>query len=79
MGQYVSHVRCSHRQILSRCQVDTDALGDGLADKRIAGPALDVYEDEPPPEQHPVRNLDNMILTLQTALYALEFFRQHHG
>jgi phosphoglycerate dehydrogenase-like enzyme len=43
--------------------VDTDALVDVLRDRRIAGAALDVFEVEPLPADHPLIKLDNVILT----------------
>ncbi len=43
--------------------VETDALIDALTHQRIAGAALDVFEQEPLPDDHPLRRLDNAILT----------------
>jgi len=43
--------------------IDTDALVDALRGRRIAGAAIDVYEQEPPPPDHPLFALDNAILT----------------
>jgi D-3-phosphoglycerate dehydrogenase len=43
--------------------VDGAALYDALVGKRIAGAALDVYEEEPLPADHPLRSLDNVVLT----------------
>jgi D-3-phosphoglycerate dehydrogenase / 2-oxoglutarate reductase len=42
--------------------VDEDALYDALKNKRIAGAALDVYENEPPKES-PLLQLDNITFT----------------
>lgn len=39
------------------------ALATALADGRIAGAAIDVYEDEPPGADHPLVNAPNIILT----------------
>ncbi len=43
--------------------VDEAALVRALSEKRIAGAALDVYAQEPLPRDHPLRALDNVVLT----------------
>ena len=43
--------------------VDADALMDALRGKRIAGAGIDVYEVEPLPGDHPLRSLENVLLT----------------
>ncbi|HEY7558075.1 MAG TPA: D-2-hydroxyacid dehydrogenase family protein [Candidatus Binatia bacterium] len=43
--------------------VDEQALVRALADKAIAGAALDVFADEPLPARHPLFELDNVVLT----------------
>lgn len=43
--------------------IDQDALAEALAEKRIAGAALDVYEAEPIPLNHPLLKLDNVLVT----------------
>ena len=43
--------------------VDSMALADALKRKQIAGAAIDVYDQEPPPPDHPLFGLDNAILT----------------
>jgi phosphoglycerate dehydrogenase-like enzyme len=43
--------------------VDERALIRVLAERRIAGAALDVYDQEPLPASHPLRNLPNVLMT----------------
>jgi phosphoglycerate dehydrogenase-like enzyme len=46
--------------------VDEAALVDALQRRTIAGAALDVFDDEPLPAAHPLRSLDNTVLTPHT-------------
>ena len=39
------------------------ALADALKEKKIAGAAIDVYQTEPPPKDHPLFGLENVVLT----------------
>ncbi len=43
--------------------VDEYAIADALKAGRIAGAAIDVYAQEPPPKDHPLFGLDNAVLT----------------
>jgi phosphoglycerate dehydrogenase-like enzyme len=43
--------------------VDEAALAEALAAGRIAGAAIDVFAEEPPPAGHPFYDLDNVILS----------------
>ena len=43
--------------------VDEAALLAALRDKRIAGAGLDVFWEEPLARDHPIRSLDNVVLT----------------
>jgi phosphoglycerate dehydrogenase-like enzyme len=43
--------------------VDEGALATALSAKKIAMAAVDVYVEEPPPKDHPLFGLENVILT----------------
>jgi phosphoglycerate dehydrogenase-like enzyme len=43
--------------------VDQDALVEAIAQRRIAGAALDVFAPEPLPAEHPLLRLENVIIT----------------
>ena len=43
--------------------VDEDALAQALKERRIAGAAVDVFAQEPPPAGHPLYGLDNVIVS----------------
>ena len=47
--------------------VDEDALHEALTSGTIAGAGIDVLEQEPPPENHPLFGLDNVLLSPHTA------------
>jgi D-3-phosphoglycerate dehydrogenase / 2-oxoglutarate reductase len=46
---------------------DEDALLDALETRRIAGAGLDVWMKEPPPRDHPLLRLDNVVVSPHTA------------
>jgi D-3-phosphoglycerate dehydrogenase / 2-oxoglutarate reductase len=46
---------------------DETALAQALAEKRIAGAGLDVWEKEPPPHDHPLMRFDNVLVSPHTA------------
>jgi D-3-phosphoglycerate dehydrogenase len=46
---------------------DEVALAEALSAKRIAGAGLDVWEDEPPPSDHPLLKFDNVLASPHTA------------
>lgn len=55
--------------------VDEVALTKALQEKKIRGAALDVFWEEPLPDDHPLRQLDNVILTPHGAGRAGDTFR----
>jgi phosphoglycerate dehydrogenase-like enzyme len=55
--------------------VDEAALIAALRDKRIAGAGLDVYDIEPLPADHPLRALDNVVLSPHLGYVTVENFR----
>jgi D-3-phosphoglycerate dehydrogenase len=52
--------------------VDSVALAAALADGQIAGAAVDVFDPEPPPADHPLRSAPNIILTPHFAWHSIE-------
>jgi D-3-phosphoglycerate dehydrogenase len=52
--------------------VDEMALVAALGERRLAGAGLDVFETEPLPLDHPLRQLDNAILTPHSASWSVE-------
>lgn len=48
--------------------IDEAALAAALAEKRLAGAGLDVLATEPPPAEHPLFKLDNVIITPHVAV-----------
>jgi phosphoglycerate dehydrogenase-like enzyme len=59
--------------------VDEQALIAALAEKRIAGAGLDVFDREPLPVDHPLRRLDNVVATPHLGYVTLEGYRIFYG
>lgn len=59
--------------------VDEAALIDALRTRRIAGAALDVYDREPLPADHPLRSLPNTLLTPHIGYATVETYRDYYG
>ena len=56
--------------------VDTDSLFQALAERRIGGAALDIFDDEPIGPDSPLRKLDNVTLTPHLAGSTREAFHR---
>ncbi len=59
--------------------VDEAALVEALRQRAIAGAALDVYGEEPLPPGHPLRALDNTVLTPHLGYVSEEGYRTYYG
>jgi len=56
--------------------VDEDALVEALTEKRLRGAGLDVFAQEPLPEDHPLWTLPNVIITPHVSAVTLHFWRR---
>jgi phosphoglycerate dehydrogenase-like enzyme len=59
--------------------VDEAALIETLESRAIAGAGIDVYDVEPLPRDHPLRGLDNTVLTGHTAYVMRETYTLAYG
>ena len=56
--------------------VDEDALVEALRDGPLAGAGIDVFEEEPPPADHPLLALENVVLSPHTAASTRQAMRR---
>jgi phosphoglycerate dehydrogenase-like enzyme len=59
--------------------VEERALIDALTKRKLTGAALDVYDEEPLPADHPLRQLDNVVLTPHLGYVTVENYRECYG
>lgn len=59
--------------------VDEAALLDVLQQKKIAGAGLDTFGQEPLPVEHPLRKLDNVVLTPHLGYVTEQGYRRYYG
>src|SRR5438270_10560389 len=59
--------------------VDEDALLETMKARKIAGAAVDVFSVEPLPTDHPLRKLDNVVLTPHLGYATEDGLRIHYG
>jgi phosphoglycerate dehydrogenase-like enzyme len=59
--------------------VNQEALLEALGARRIAGAAIDVYDQEPLPADHPLRKLKNLLLTPHLGYVTEENYRLIYG
>jgi D-2-hydroxyacid dehydrogenase (NADP+) len=60
-------------------QVDEAALADALRSHRLAGAALDVFEQEPLPAESPLWELENLLITPHTAGLTEKLWQRHYA
>ncbi|UFX43664.1 D-2-hydroxyacid dehydrogenase family protein [Bradyrhizobium sp. 41S5] len=58
--------------------VDEDALLAALRERKIAGAGIDVFSVEPLPPDHPLRKLDNVVITPHLGYATRESLRTHY-
>lgn len=59
--------------------VDEKALVQALRNRTIAGCALDVFDEEPLPPNHPLRQLENTVITPHLGFVTAEGYRVYYG
>ncbi len=55
--------------------VDEGALVDALQNRTIAGAALDVFDEEPLPQDHPLRRMENTVITPHIGYVTVETYK----
>jgi phosphoglycerate dehydrogenase-like enzyme len=58
--------------------INEGALHQALSDKKIAGAALDVFEEEPLPADSPLWGLENLLITPHTAGMTTKLWERHY-
>jgi phosphoglycerate dehydrogenase-like enzyme len=58
---------------------DEKAIAAALRERRIAGAAIDVYDVEPLPLDHPFRQLDNIVITPHLGYVTAENYKRFYG
>ena len=58
--------------------VDETAVVEALCSRRIAGAALDVFDQEPLPPESPLWNLENLLITPHTAGLTEKLWDRHY-
>jgi phosphoglycerate dehydrogenase-like enzyme len=58
--------------------VDEPALIEALRERKIAGAALDVFDQEPLPSDSPLWDLDNVLITPHTAGMTTKLWERHY-
>jgi phosphoglycerate dehydrogenase-like enzyme len=58
--------------------INEEALHQALSDKKIAGAALDVFEEEPIPADSPLWGLENLLITPHTAGMTTKLWERHY-
>lgn len=56
--------------------VDEDALAEALRDGKLAGAGIDVFEEEPPPADHPLLQTERAVLSPHTAAHTSQAMRR---
>jgi phosphoglycerate dehydrogenase-like enzyme len=59
--------------------VDEQALISALKSKKIAGAAIDVFDTEPLPPDHPFRTLDNVLATPHLGYVSDGLYKTFYG